>query len=99
VIAAAVLGLLVLFTSSIGSEKYFALVYLVSLASIVGIAFARPVEQEPSLAFVFDHFQLCDRTDMRLDPGLQVGRHSRPGIDRNPPPGTNVIDEMTVASA
>jgi hypothetical protein len=47
--AAAGLGLLVLFTSSIGSEKYFALVYLVSLALIVGIAFGRPVEQEPSL--------------------------------------------------
>jgi hypothetical protein len=49
IIAAAGLGLLVLFTSSIGSEKYFALAYLGSLASIVGIAFVRPVEQEPSL--------------------------------------------------
>ena len=47
--AAAGLGLLVLFTSSIGSEKYFALSYLASLTSIVGIAFVRPVEQEPSL--------------------------------------------------
>ena len=49
VIAAAGLGLLLLFRSPVGSEKYFALAYLVSLASIVGIAFVRPVEQEPSL--------------------------------------------------
>jgi hypothetical protein len=49
VIAAAGLGLLLLFTSSVGSEKYFALSYLVSLASIVGISFVRPAEQEPSL--------------------------------------------------
>jgi hypothetical protein len=48
-IAAAGMGLLVLFTSSIRSEKYFALAYLVSLASIVGIAIVRPVEPEPSL--------------------------------------------------
>ncbi len=48
-IAAAGLGLLVLFTSSIGSEKYFALAYLGSLAAIVGVAIVRPVEQEPSL--------------------------------------------------
>src|SRR5215471_13742202 len=47
--AAAGLGLLVLFTSSERSEKYFALAYLGSLALIVGIAFVRPVEQEPSL--------------------------------------------------
>jgi hypothetical protein len=49
IIPAAGLGLLVLFTSSIGSEKYFALAYLGSLASIVTIAFVRPMEQEPSL--------------------------------------------------
>jgi hypothetical protein len=48
-IAAAGLGLLVLFTTSVASEKCFALAYLGSLASIVGIAFVRPVEQEPSL--------------------------------------------------
>jgi hypothetical protein len=49
VIVAAGLGLLVLFTTSVGSEKFFALAYLVSLASIVGTAFVRPAEQEPSL--------------------------------------------------
>ena len=48
-IAAVGLGLLVFFTSSVSSEKCFALAYLGSLASIVGIAFVQPVEQEPSL--------------------------------------------------
>ena len=47
--AAAALGFLVLFTTSIASEKCFALAYLVSLASIVGVALVRPVNQEPSL--------------------------------------------------
>jgi hypothetical protein len=49
IVAAGGLGLLVLFTRSLVSEKYFALAYLGSLALIVGIAFVRPVEQEPSL--------------------------------------------------
>jgi hypothetical protein len=49
-IAAAGLGFLVLFTSSIGSEKYFALAYMVSLAVTVGITIVRPVDQEPSLS-------------------------------------------------
>src|SRR5262249_40731919 len=43
-IAAAGLGLLVLFTSSVSSEKCFALAYLGSLASIVGVASVRPVQ-------------------------------------------------------
>src|SRR5262249_42464430 len=47
--AAAGGGFLVLFTTSIASEKCFALAYLVSLASIFGIAFVRPSKQEPSL--------------------------------------------------
>jgi hypothetical protein len=48
-IAAAGLGLLLFFTSSISSEKYFAAAYLGSLAATVGIAIVRPVEQQPSL--------------------------------------------------
>src|SRR5215472_15434826 len=48
-IAAAGFSLLLLFTSSIASEKYFALAYLASLVSIVGIAFVRHTEQEASL--------------------------------------------------
>src|SRR5215471_13086841 len=47
--AAVGLGLFVLFTSSVRSEKYFALAYLGSLASIVGVASVRPVQQQPSL--------------------------------------------------
>src|SRR5215469_12497794 len=47
-IAAAALGLLLFFITSIGSEKYFALAYLVSLTMIVGTAFVRPREEQPS---------------------------------------------------
>ena len=47
--AAAGLGLLLLFASSAGSDKYFVLAYLGSLAATVGIAIGRPVEQQPSL--------------------------------------------------
>jgi hypothetical protein len=46
---AAGLGFVLLFTSSVGSEKYFALAYLGSLAATVCIAIGRPVEQQPSL--------------------------------------------------
>lgn len=49
IIAAVGLGLLLLFTSSAGSDKYFALAYLGSLAATVGIAIGRPVEEQPSL--------------------------------------------------
>src|SRR5215467_6750650 len=47
-IAAAGLGSFILLKSSIASEKYFALTYLGSLASIVGIAFVRDLGHEPS---------------------------------------------------
>jgi len=48
--AAAGLGVLLLFSTSIGSEKYFALVYLGSLAATCGIASSRPGERQLSVS-------------------------------------------------
>ena len=48
--AAAGLGVLLLFSTSVGSEKYFALVYLLSLAATCGIASSRPGERQLSVA-------------------------------------------------
>jgi hypothetical protein len=49
VIAAAGLGLLLFSAASTGSEKFFAVAYLGSLAATIGIASVRPVEKQPSL--------------------------------------------------
>jgi len=48
--AAAGLGVLLLFSTSVRSEKYFALVYLLSLAATCGIASSRPGERQLSVA-------------------------------------------------
>jgi hypothetical protein len=47
--AASVLGLSLFFISRVGSEKFFALAYLASLALTVGVALGRPVQHQSVL--------------------------------------------------
>ncbi len=49
-VAAAGLGIALLAANSTPSEKYFALVYLASLAITIGVAIARPALEQPSSA-------------------------------------------------